>query len=194
MIRRAVVILAVAAALAGCTPASPSGPSVVPEPSQAASPVATPGPAPSAGADAGAWAPAGRPVDAAGYLDDEGLAFRSPSGNISCGYSVAREPGFWYCLLVDREVDLPEPPPAVCEGVDENGDPLRPNGLAMDPADPAASPTSFCATGGDGAVLPYGSSVTYRDLGCDSTPDGMICRSLVSGRGFRLSRSDYELF
>ncbi len=64
----------------------------------------------------------------------------------------------------------------------------------MDPPEPDATPTTFCAGSSGGLTLSYGMSLTYRDMGCDSTEDGMICRSLVSGHGFRLSRSDYEIF
>lgn len=71
---------------------------------------------------------------------------------------------------------------------------MGPNGLGVDADDPAAVPISFCAGAAEGVVLPYGASLTYRDMACDSSEDGMTCRSLISGHGFLLSRSDYQLY
>ncbi|WP_075123360.1 DUF6636 domain-containing protein, partial [Pseudomonas aeruginosa] len=124
-----------------------------------------------------------------------GVAFASPSGNIQCGFSeYGSNTPWWWCLLQSQTVVLPPDPRGACSGTDASGAPIAPNGLGVDASDPAALPVSFCAAAAGSEVLSYGTSLTYRDMACDSTEDGMICRSLVSGHGFRLSRSDYELY
>ncbi|WP_424465118.1 DUF6636 domain-containing protein [Pseudoclavibacter helvolus] len=44
------------------------------------------------------------------------------------------------------------------------------------------------------SVLPYDTSVQYGDYRCKSAYDGMTCANLVTGKGFEVSRDDYELF
>lgn len=173
--------------LAGCTSAE-SGPS--PAPTNSASPSESTAPADEPSASAQAWRPTGTPQDAAGYVNaDGGVVFSSPSGNLHCGYSEYPDATpWWWCVLEEQDVVLPPDPYGRCPEATE------PNGLGVVADDPSARAESFCADGGDSPVLPYGSSISYRDMGCDSTGDGMTCRSLVTGVGFRLSRSDYELF
>lgn len=186
MIRIASTALLLVLVLTGCVPSPTPDPTAAPTPNPTEAPEATP--TPTSGDDPAAWTPAGTPVDAAAYAHpDGGVVFSSPSGNIQCGYSHYSEPGWWWCLLIEQTVELPAASEEACEG-------LTPNGLGVKGADPNATPESFCAGAVESLALPYGSSITYREMACDSTEDGMTCRSLESGHGFRLSRSDYELF
>ena len=190
--RAALVFAALGLALAGCVGTAPPD-SIPSTPTSTGSP--TPISSPSAPIEPASWAPSGTPVDGADYAHpDGGVAFASPSGNIQCGYTQYREIEYWWCVLGEFTVDLPPDPEGACTGTSADGTTIRPNGLSMDPHDPAAAAVSMCAGASEGRTLPYGSSLSYLDMGCDSTEDGMTCRSLVSGRGFRLSRSDYELF
>jgi len=186
---RVTVAFLVVFALAGCV----GGAEPTPPPPGRPSPIQTVEPSASPAPSAAGWQPSGNPVDPAAYAHpDGGVAFSSPSGNIQCGYSTYREPGWWWCLLVQYSVELP--PSDECVGEYTDGSPITPNGLGVTGSDPDALPESFCAFAGEGPTLAYGQSIAYRDMACDSTEDGMTCRNLVSGHGFRLSRSDYELF
>jgi hypothetical protein len=191
VIRLTFVAVFVVGAISGCVAAPSPIPDLVqasasPPPSVDATPSAT---------TVESWAPSGQPANPADFEHgDGGIAFDSPSGNIHCGYSLYREPGWWWCLLAEQTVELPAAPDGNCTGTYMDGTAIVPNGFGMDPTEPDATPTTFCAGSGDSPTLDYGMSLSYRDMGCDSTEDGMICRSLISGHGFRLSRSDYEIF
>jgi hypothetical protein len=141
-----------------------------------------------------AWTPSGVPADPSAYANpDGGIVFSAPSGNLHCGYS---EWGglWWWCLADELSVSLPPDPAGRCVGEYVGGAAIVPNGIGVIGADPDARPESFCAGSDESPVLPYGSSISYRDMGCESSDEGMTCRSLLTGAGFRLSRSDYELF
>ncbi|MCS0500440.1 DUF6636 domain-containing protein [Protaetiibacter mangrovi] len=181
------IVLIAAISLVGCTSAAPA-PTTSASPGESGAASATPSTAPSTPAEA--WRPAGTAVDTAGYVGgDGGVVFSSPSGNLRCGYSeYPNTTPWWWCMLEEQSVVLPSDPHGKCPEA------VAPNGLGVLADDPAAVAESFCADAAESPALPYGSSISYRDMGCDSTEDGMTCRSLVTGAGFRLSRSDYELF
>jgi hypothetical protein len=179
--------LVVAVCLAGCvgTPA-PSGPPT-------AAPVTTPSPDSSAtDSPEPTTAPAvtGTPADPEPYLtgDDQTLAFDSPSGNIQCVYQLYGDSEGWGCSLREQNVVLPPPDPASDCGGSATGFWV---GVSTGSYVPEPSCFGIYETK---PVLPYGSSMTYHDMACDSTEDGVRCVSLTSGNGFQLSRSDYELF
>lgn len=48
--------------------------------------------------------------------------------------------------------------------------------------------------GFDVKVLPYGSSVTYGDVTCESAESGMTCTDALSGHGFTVDTSAYEIW
>jgi hypothetical protein len=195
MIKAVAAVVLVFVALTGCVPAERNAPAPGESPSAPTPSVPSSAPpASSPSADPDPWIPKGSPADPATFAHpDGGIAFASPSGNIQCGYGEYGA-GWWWCLLHDQTVELPPDPQGSCTGTDVNGTPIAPNGLGVVAADPDARPQSFCAGAWDGPALAYGMSVTYRDMACESTEEGMTCRSLVSGHGFRLSRSDYQLY
>src|SRR5690606_10625363 len=126
---------------------------------------------------------------------DGGIVFTSPPSNTVCFYTeYGAHPPWWGCLLDEHTVELPPSTSADCLAVRPDGSLVRPNGLSFDPASPESAPVSICGAGHGEHELSYGSSVTYRDMGCDSTEDGMTCRSRETGRGFSLSRSHYAIY
>jgi hypothetical protein len=193
MIGRASLALLLLLSLTGCVTASSPPPET---PSPVSSSPTSASSSPSDEASSPAWAPTGVPVDPADYAHpDGGVAFDSPSGNIHCFYSeYSIAAPWWGCLLDSQTVVLPPGPDGACTGTFLDGAPIVPNGLAVDPSEPDDAPRSFCAGAGPAVVLDYGASLSYRDMACDSSEDGMTCRSVVSGRGFTLSRSDYQLY
>jgi hypothetical protein len=193
-IRHLLVGSLVAMTLAACTPTAGEveTPTRTPAPTTPIDVVTT---SPASTASAVPWAPSGQPVDLAAYAhEDGGIAFASPSGEVQCGYSVYGELTSWWCSLFGASIDLPPAPDGQCTGSYVDGSEIVPFGFAMAGGDPQARPHSICGGSSGSAAVASGSSISYRDMGCDSTEEGMICRSLVSGHGFRLSPSDYELF
>ena len=100
--------------------------------------------------------------------------FRSPSGKIGCAF------------YSDAEV----PPMVRCDwqGADDEAIVLRETGRARlrHVTDTVMNP--------DAKRLRYGRSTTFGRLKCISRRRGMTCRSLASGRGFRVSVAKRELF
>ena len=181
-LRGPLAVLVFAVVLVGCTPAPPetAAPSAAPTVSvPSSSPTSSPTPDPVVTGD---------PADPALYAqgDDRTIWFSSPSGNIQCVYSLYGESEGWGCGLLEQEVQLPE---------SEGRCTTAANGfwVAVDSGSFVPAPSCVGVTSG-GPVLEYGASLTYLDMACDSTSDGMRCASLSSGQGFRISRSDYELF
>lgn len=132
----------------------------------------------------------GAPTDPEPYLtgDDRTLAFDSPSGNIRCVYQLYANHEGWGCNLREQDVVLPAPDPeSDCDG--------SATGFWVGVANGTYVPEPSCFGVFDAQpALAYGSSLTYHDMACDSTEDGVRCVSLTSGHGFQLSRSDYEVF
>ena len=100
--------------------------------------------------------------------------FRSPSGKIGCAF------------YSDAEV----PPMVRCDwrGANDEAVVLRETGRARirHVTDTVMNP--------DATRLRYGRSTTFGRLKCISRRRGMTCRSLASGRGFRVSVTKRELF
>ena len=100
--------------------------------------------------------------------------FRSPSGKIGCAF------------YSDAEV----PPMVRCDwqGADDQAIVLRETGRARlrQVTDTVMNP--------DAKRLRYGRSTTFGRLKCISRRRGITCRSLASGRGFRVSVEKRELF
>ena len=100
--------------------------------------------------------------------------FRSPSGKIGCAfYSDAETPPFVRCDW---------------QGADDRAMQLRETGRARvrHVTDTVMNP--------EAKVLRYGRSTTFRRLKCVSRRLGVTCRSLASGRGFRVSVERRETF
>jgi hypothetical protein len=181
-LRGSLAALAVAVVLVGCTPASPE-PEATTAPPTAGTPSSAPTPSPTPDPVV-----TGTPADPALYAqgDDRTIWFSSPSGNIQCLYSLYGDSEGWGCALLEQEVQLPAP----------DGECATPaNGFWVAVDSGSFVPAAACVGVTSGSpTLEYGASLTYFDMACDSTSDGMRCTSLSSGQGFRLSRSDYELF
>jgi hypothetical protein len=182
-IRHLLFAALVATAFAGCTPTSgvetpAPEQTVAAEPTEGSSPTPTPTPLVSGAAvDPGAYAQG----------DDRTIWFDSPSGNIQCIYLLYRTAEGWGCTVRQLTITLP-----VSDGDCPSG---VTTGFWVAVSEGSFSPEPSCSAVFDAApVLPYGSSLTYNDMACDSTEDGVRCASVTSGHGFRLSRSDYELF
>lgn len=185
--------------LAGCTPVvtpspSPTGISPTSEPT----PTAAPDPTPSESYVA---------VDPSSYPYPDwatGVAFSSPSGNIHCGYEQSTAPRAYEiggCAAEVAEFTFPELAPGEEAACTSSNSQTWGGGFTLFDGVVAVQ----CRNGGglfwpgelegyESPVLPYGHSITFGDMICESSEDGMTCRSLTSGHGFRLSRSDYELF
>jgi hypothetical protein len=108
--------------------------------------------------------------------------FTSPSGNIGCviDRSSVR------CDIRDRDWQPPKAP-ADCD-LDYG------QGIALDAG---AAPDFVCAgdtTLDSGDALPYGQSIQGGLLLCESEESGVTCRDIETGRGFTISKQQYELF
>lgn len=130
-------------------------------------------------------------------------AFVTPSGNISCfigdGGNEVRceviEPT-WQPRAADRydcDFDLGSSV-VITDGKAKLGcisDTIQ--GLAK-PGEPATGWwDSSLGTKNGMAVLPYGSSISYNDITCESKESGVSCVETGDGVGFDLSRQSYQL-
>lgn len=184
-IRHLLVAVLVATAFAGCTPAAHVA---TPTPEQTLTEEPTEGPSPTPTPDLVPLV-TGAPVDPGTYAqgDDRTIWFDSPSGNIHCVYLLYRTAEAWGCNARQLTITLPATDGDCPRGMT--------TGFWVGVAEGSFSPEPSCVDVFDAApVLPDGSSLTYNDMACDSTEDGVRCESVTSGHGFRLSRSDYELF
>jgi hypothetical protein len=113
----------------------------------------------------------------------EFTAFRSPSGNVGCYLDV----DYVRCDIAEKNWS-PPPRPADCEFDYGQGITMVPGGSAefVCAGDTALVP--------DGNPLPYGESVTAGPLRCDSAESGITCRDTETGKGFSISRDEYQLF
>jgi hypothetical protein len=100
--------------------------------------------------------------------------FRSPSGKVACAF------------YSDAEV----PPMVRCDwqGADDQALELRETGR------PRLRHVTDTVMNPKAKRLRYGRSTTFGRLKCISRRRGMTCRSLASGRGFRVSVAKRELF
>lgn len=196
--------VALVAALAAC--AGPSGgdtftPAPIAAETSTLTTTPTPTPTPTAVAAApsipGPQLPA---IDPAGFMTGQGgpgVEFDSPSGNIHCGIYTYPSGPFYGCSIGDYHYADPDPDgtKAGCEEQINYGGGFYAN------LDDAGSVHVLCRGGamfggeiGGVGTLPYGTSVSYADVVCESYEDHMGCRSLVTGHGFTLARGEYSIF
>lgn len=200
--------IALATALCGCTPAAMSASS------QSASsgagdarPVLSSTPTPvSVGSPTTAPAPF-VPVDASAYattLTKAGVDFDSPSGNLMCGildWSAAGDTGAglqWGCRVTSHTWTAPSSSPSdYCYSITEiecgSGVDAKDHEI---PHPLANSGQAFAGEWPKGVVkaLPYGHSITYKTITCESSVDGMTCRDSGSGHGFTVSKVLFQVF
>ena len=108
--------------------------------------------------------------------------FTSPSGNIGC----VIDPKSVRCDIRDRDWQPPKSPPG-CQ-LDYG------QGISLDAG---STPDFVCAgdtTLESGSELPYGRSIGAGLLRCQSEESGVTCTDSESGRGFTISKQDYDLF
>ena len=110
----------------------------------------------------------------------EATTFRSPTGNISC----LLDQEYARCDIV--EYAYVPPPAADCE---------LDYGQTVELSSEEASFTCAGDTVADpdAATLAYGSALRSANVLCTSEQDGVRCRHLLSGTGFRLSRGSFDL-
>ena len=133
-----------------------------------------------------AAAPAG--VFTSGY-------FRTPSGNIQCGYGYGNGPGFVVCGI---KSGLKPPPPRRGPACTQS------NRVSLRATGRTSTGRSICPgeDGGDSGpfapfsvsrVLGYGKTWSGGGLSCSSAVSGLTCRN-KSGHGFFLSRAHWRAF
>jgi len=114
---------------------------------------------------------------------DESAAFVSPTENIGCFIDKTSV----RCDIAERDWEPPKAP-ADCELDYGQGISLTAGGSAE----------LVCAgdtvLGSGGQELAYGQSISAGLLRCESAETAMTCRDIETGRGFTLSREDYEIF
>jgi hypothetical protein len=116
------------------------------------------------------------------------VAFRTPSGNIGCGYSnLSGTTAELRCEIVSRLRPLPPKPKTCTEGVWGRAVGMSPTGRAR----------GFCITDtvmDPGApTLAYGRAWTRGGFTCRSEATGLTCRNRA-GHGWTLSRERSRLF
>lgn len=130
-----------------------------------------------------------------GLMFYEGIAFDSPSHNITCQILSGASDG-----------SVQPPPSLTCNIRERNADPAPPTGgcgdlvwhrglISLDPSGdvhdgtcaPDAGPTSA-------RVLPYGHAVVGDGFGCVSEETGMTCLVVDSGLGFQIRRAGLDRY
>ncbi|MFZ2963838.1 MAG: hypothetical protein WA006_04045 [Rhodoglobus sp.] len=123
----------------------------------------------------------------------QGVEFDSPSGNIHCGIYV--DPLKWGCSITEYSYVDPEPTGDLiaCSEMISYG-----HGFWSRDGGPV---TVMCRGGAEfggemGAVgvLPYGTSLAYNGVMCESADTGMTCRDVMTGAGFVVARNAYTLY
>ena len=121
-------------------------------------------------------------------------AFKTPSGNIVCGYSIAPD-GTASTECGIKSGLRPPPRPIHCDAGDPNDKrvSLRDTGRAA-PVLCAADPGPLLPQIDAAAkVLAYGKTVRFGGISCASRTTGLTCRNR-SGHGFFLSRERWRMF
>jgi hypothetical protein len=116
----------------------------------------------------------------------EDVAFRSPSGNITCTWGHPASDR----LLCDVNAKAA---PAASQSTDCGPISFIENYASLTPSEVKHG---LC-TGGilvplDANTLPYGSSLTYNGYGCISEESGITCVAFSTGRGFTASKGTIE--
>jgi hypothetical protein len=121
-------------------------------------------------------------------------AFKTPSGNVVCGYGIA--PDGTASMECGIKTGLRPPPrPVHCDAGDPNDKrvSLRDTGPAM-PVLCAGDPGPLLPQiQAKARVLAYGSTLQVGGIGCASATTGLTCRNR-SGHGFFLSRERWRSF
>jgi hypothetical protein len=134
-----------------------------------------------------------------GDIPPTGVEFDSPSRNIHCGFYDFNNDvvaPYWGCTISEFTYAFPEPQtPGEIECASEV---FWGGGFIVDEAGTVSvrcgGGVEFGGEYRDVPTLGYGSTLTFGDMTCDSSEDGMRCYSISTGHGFQLSRSDYEVF
>lgn len=168
---------------------------------------AVPAPAPTATSEPDVFTPVD-PVDyttALSYARGGGVDFDSPSRMLHCGILDYGDPGDdlkWGCTVPEHSWQVPNSspgdfcyqPPIPCgNGIEATGAQLPEPQMRSDVEFAGEYPQ--LPDQPDGYVvraLPYGSSITFAEVTCESAGTGLTCRHAVSGHGFTLSDSVYE--
>lgn len=119
-------------------------------------------------------------------------AFKTPSGNIVCGYGIAPDgSGSVECGV--KSGLKPPPPRVACSAGDPNDKrvSLTANGRAV-PVTCAGDPGPFVSES-TASVLGYGQSWSGGGISCSSATTGLTCKNRV-GHGFFLSRASWRTF
>ena len=137
---------------------------------------------------AAALAAAAATTASAARSADVYIAFRTPSGNIGCGFDhFTNEPAHLRCDIRSR---LRNPPPVKPRGCDLNwGDSLEMSrtgrAVMVCHGDTAISLRS--------RILTYGTPWSREGFSCRSETTGLTCRN-AAGHGFFLSRERWRTF
>jgi len=111
--------------------------------------------------------------------------FHSSDKALGCGMSWDPKDGSWVRCDVDNAA-YTTPKDPTCTSLDQ-GDSLI---LGTDVASACHGDTVLRA----GRVLPAGHGHRVGDIRCSMAANGVTCRNLLSGHGFRMSRDSYEIW
>jgi hypothetical protein len=206
------VTVAVLVLVAGCSndvggkPSTSPSPTPTTRPSTSAAPTTSKAPPqapPAAGAQIGdviAWIQAGNPADPNAFhsatrdgqvtqLQNDDVAFTTPSGKTGCMTDSMFGNGDLACLVLHPVNPPPEPPNTYGQwtpGWSEfDGTTLTLGGVHGDPG-------RFIY--GDGAVLPYGTSLKFGDYQCRSDQAGVFCVNYAHQSGARINDAGVQAF
>jgi hypothetical protein len=121
-------------------------------------------------------------------------AFKTPSGNIVCGWGVGGAPGSEVSMECGIKSGLKPPPPRVhCTAGDPNDKrvSLTSTGRAV-PVTCAGDPGPFLVEA-RAKVLGYGRTWSLGGISCTSETTGLTCKNRL-GHGFFLSRGRWRMF
>lgn len=122
----------------------------------------------------------------------ENTAFlQTPTGNIGCDLAKGN---YYSCTVQSYAVDRKYP---------ISGDPLSSYGSTFDLSDAKTSPLEivgrsdtpgYVNSGVGTYTVPYGQTVYYGNVVCDSQYEGLTCANIVTGQGVFMSREGYRTF
>ena len=109
--------------------------------------------------------------------------FQTPSGHVRCYFESADDADWITCDVVRHPWVLPH-----CRNAELST-------VFLDTSS-HERPTLGCSAGPRQTyrVLPYGHSLSDMTIDCQSSQDGLTCRSQVTRHGFRVSRTAYHPF
>ena len=122
-----------------------------------------------------------------------GLEFDAPSHNIHCGIYDFPDGGYYGCAIDHYTfVDLPDT--TGCSQEISYGGDFQGTLTGDTITEPCYGGEEFGGQNGGDQVLPYGDSLTYKDITCTSENDGISCGNTKNGSGFKLWRSGFTIF